>query len=104
MDTLYEIKGRTLIVYMPKELDHHVAESITENTDWFVTCHNIKNMIFDFKTTDFMDSSGIGVVMGRYKLIKKLGGRIVLKNLKANINRIFSISGVNKILEIENSN
>lgn len=104
MDTLYEIKGRTLVVYMPTDLDHHTAEIITENTDWFVTCHNILNIIFNFKNTEFMDSSGIGVVMGRYKLIKKLGGKIVLKNLSSNINRIFSISGVNKILEIENSN
>lgn len=99
LDTLYEIKGKTLIIYMPTELDHHNAELITEHTDWFVTSNNIMNMVFDFKNTQFMDSSGIGVVMGRYKLVKKLGGKITLKNISEAVNRIFSISGVYKILE-----
>lgn len=104
MDTLYEIKGKTLIIYTPTDLDHHSAELITEHSDWFVTSNNIKDMVFDFKNTEFMDSSGIGVVMGRYRLTKKLGGKVTIKNISSNINRIFSISGMYKILEGGNNN
>lgn len=104
MDTLYEIKGKTLIIYAPTDLDHHSAELITEHTDWFVTSNNISSMVFDFKNTEFMDSSGIGVVMGRYKLVRKLGGTISVKNMSTNINRIFSISGMYKFIENGNDN
>jgi len=98
MEALYEVKGNTLIVYMPEEVDHHCAEQINEYSDWFVTGNNVRNMIFDFAKTEFMDSSGIGIVMGRYKLIKKLGGKITLRNITSAVNRIFSLSGVYKMI------
>lgn len=98
METLYEIKGKTLVVYMPEDIDHHVAELITEHTDWFITSNNIINIVFDFKNTEFMDSSGIGVVMGRYKLMRKLGGKVTMQNINDTVNRIFTVSGVNKII------
>lgn len=98
MDTLYEIRGTSLIIFTPKELDHHVAEMITEHTDLFITGNNINKVIFDFSNTEFMDSSGIGVVMGRYKMIRRLGGRVVLRNLNNTVNRIFSLSGIYKLI------
>lgn len=101
MDTLYEIKGKTLIIYMPSELDHHSAQLITEYTDWFVTSNNICNMVFDFNNTEFMDSSGIGVIMGRYKLVQKLGGKISIKNINQSVNRIFTISGIYKLFDLK---
>lgn len=104
METLYEIKGKTLIIYTPSDLDHHNAQLITEQTDWFVTSNNINSMVFDFKNTEFMDSSGIGVVMGRYKIAKKLGGVVTVKNMNSNINRIFSISGMYKFIGNGNDN
>ena len=70
MEVLYEVRGRNLLIYLPEELDHHNAKIITEQSDWYIISNKIQNIIFNFKRTKFMDSSGIGVIMGRYKLVK----------------------------------
>ena len=85
MEVLYEVRGENLLIYLPEELDHHNAKTIT-------------NIIFNFKRTIFMDSSGIGVIMGRYKLVKKRGGSITVTNINNSIDRIFTISGLYKIV------
>ena len=56
-------------------------------------------LIFDFDGVNFMDSSGIGLIMGRYKLINKNGGRAFMVNLKPTVRKIFQLSGIFKILE-----
>ncbi|MBE5959331.1 MAG: STAS domain-containing protein [Lachnospiraceae bacterium] len=99
MTTQYEIKGDTLIIYAPHEIDHHSASVIIEYSDIYIAKNNIKNMTIDFENTAFMDSSGIGIVIGRYKIIKRFGGRLTLKNMNKNIERMFEISGVKKLLE-----
>ena len=65
MEVLYEVRGRNLLIYLPEELDHHNAKIITEQSDWYIISNKIQNIIFNFKRTKFMDSSGIGVIMGR---------------------------------------
>lgn len=99
MDVLYEVRGENLFVYLPEELDHHNAKNITEQSDWYIISGQIKNVIFNFKRTNFMDSSGIGVIMGRYKLVKSIGGQITVTNINQAIDRIFTISGLYKIVE-----
>lgn len=98
MEVLYEVRGENLLIYLPEELDHHNAKLITEQSDWYIVSNRIKNIIFNFKHTNFMDSSGIGVIMGRYKLIKGMGGEISVTNINQSIDRIFTISGLYKIV------
>ncbi len=98
MEVLYEVRGENLLIYLPEELDHHNAKLITEQSDWYIVSNQIKNIIFNFKRTNFMDSSGIGVIMGRYKLIKGRGGEITVTNINSAIDRIFTISGLYKIV------
>lgn len=98
MEVLYEIRGENLLVFLPEELDHHNAKIITEQSDWYIISNKIKHIIFDFKRTNFMDSSGIGVIMGRYKLVKGFGGEITVTNINASIDRIFTISGLYKLV------
>ena len=86
------------MIYLPEELDHHNAKTITEQSDLYIVSNQIKNIIFNFKRTMFMDSSGIGVIMGRYKLVKKRGGSITVTNINNSIDRIFTISGLYKIV------
>ena len=69
MDELLEVKGNILIIYVPEELDHHCAEKIRIESDRILTKQNIRQIVFDFRRTVFMDSSGIGVIMGRYRNI-----------------------------------
>lgn len=63
----YEAMGDTLIIHMPKELDHHNCRSLKGNTDLLLEENYIGRIIFDFTATTFMDSSGIGVLLNRYK-------------------------------------
>lgn len=63
----YEIKGDCLVVYIRDDLDHHAVTYLRETSDRLIEAGNVKNIIFDFKDVSFMDSSGIGLIMGRYK-------------------------------------
>ena len=56
MEVLYEIRGENLIVFLPEELDHHNSRMIMEQCDWYILANQLKNVIFNFKRTTFMDS------------------------------------------------
>ena len=79
MEVLYEIRGENLIVFLPEELDHHNSRMIMEQCDWYILANQLKNVIFNFKRTTFMDSSGIGVILGRYKLKEGMWGNYRVK-------------------------
>ena len=85
---------------MPSELDHHNAEGIRLVADQLIEQHQIKYVIFDFEGTNFMDSSGIGVIMGRYKLIYLLGGEVWAVHANDRIKKILTMSGVTRIIQI----
>lgn len=92
-------KGRNLVAKIDGEIDHHTAEEIRSKIEKEFSVSNSKNIIFDFSKVNFMDSSGIGMVIGRYKHIKGLGGKVAVICLSENIDRIFSISGLYKIID-----
>lgn len=94
----YEIIRETIRVKLPDELDHYNTLDIRKEVDMHIYNGTVKNVDFDFSNTKFMDSSGIGLIMGRYKLIKPLGGKIILTGVKDNVERIVKISGLYKIL------
>lgn len=96
----YQVQENCLTIYLPKEVDHHNAEEMRKNADTLIERNHIKFVIFDFKFTDFMDSSGIGVIMGRYKMIRLLGGEIWAVHTNARIKKILTMSGVTKIMKI----
>jgi stage II sporulation protein AA (anti-sigma F factor antagonist) len=93
-------KGSTLIASINGELDHHTIEYIREKIDSEIIKSTTKNLVFDFSNVSFMDSSGIGVIMGRYKNIKKLNGQAALINVNMHIRRILEMAGVLKIVPI----
>ena len=76
-DANFDIVGRNLIIRLNCELDHHIAEQIRKRIDNIIDTKAIKNIIFDFEKVSFMDSSGIGVIMGRYKKVVFNKGRII---------------------------
>ena len=96
---LYEVKGETLVICLPEELDHHTAGKIRENTDELFLGRKIRNVIFDYRQTVFMDSSGIGLIMGRYKKVMFIGGKAAVTNVGKTVDRIFKVSGLYKIIE-----
>ena len=72
----YEVQENCLTIFLPGELDHHNAEEIRKRSDYLIDQNHIRYVILDFTDTTFMDSSGIGVIMGRYKRIYMLGGEV----------------------------
>lgn len=95
----FEINNGEMRVILDKELDHHNASLIKDKIDDMVLQGKVRDIIFDFAKTSFMDSSGIGIIMGRYKLLKSLDGKVYVTNISGNIERIFVISGLYKIIE-----
>ncbi len=89
---------RTLTVAIEGEIDHHSAAVYRKNIDDEFIKTKAKNIIFDFSKLNFMDSSGIGLIMGRYKLIAPLGGRVFLVGVSPQLDRLISISGIYKIV------
>ncbi len=103
MDINYRIDHRNLIVELYGELDHHIAEEVREEIDEAILQHAIKNVIFDFTNMNFMDSSGVGVVIGRYRKVSKTGGKVIAINLNNQVQKIFDLSGMNKIIGTYNT-
>lgn len=102
MDCHYELKGFCLVVHVPKELDHHVAKSIQEDVDSMIETYGVRTVVFDFQKTEFMDSSGIGVILGRCRNLSFSQGKVKAVNLVSpRIRKIFSMSGLYKLIEVE---
>jgi stage II sporulation protein AA (anti-sigma F factor antagonist) len=95
----YKIENEEMVVFLDSELDHHNANITKEKIDSEVMKGRVKTIGFDFTNTNFMDSSGIGIIMGRYKLLEAIGGNVYVTNINKNIERIFLISGLYKIIE-----
>ncbi len=98
-DSMMEVIGNVLVIRISGELDHHNSVEIRNNADEIICKRRIIHILFDFEKTDFMDSSGIGVIMGRYKKVKDFGGSMGAVNTKNNIDKILLYSGLNKIVK-----
>lgn len=96
----YQVQENCLTIFLPKEVDHHNAEEIRKNADLMIEKNHIKYVIFDFGSTEFMDSSGIGAIMGRYRIIRLVGGEVWAVHTNARIKKILTMSGMTKIMQI----
>lgn len=103
MEIKLNINKNILIASLFGELDHHTAKEVKILIEEKIKNHDIKNLIFDFSNLTFMDSSGIGVIVGRYKLVKSLGGRVTIFGAKNNIKKLLYMSGIDKIIKIFNT-
>lgn len=97
----YEVNGRQMIYHMPTELDHHEAESLRKEMDLAIDSYQIKELVLDFGDTQFMDSSGVGVVIGRCKKMDFYQGKIKARNLSSRMVRLFEAAGLHKLVERE---
>lgn len=96
----FQVIDNCLMVRLPEEVDHHRAAFICESADKFILKENVCNVVFDFEDTRFMDSSGVGIIMGRYKKISCFGGRVYAIHVDRQIQRILRMSGLNEIVEV----
>ncbi len=95
----FEVSGNTMVIHLKEDLDHHNAVYIREIADGYVEKYPIDRIIFDFSGVEFMDSSGIGVIMGRYKQMSYVGGSVYVYGIGKNVDRIFKMSGLYKLVK-----
>ena len=90
----------TLTVCLTGEIDHHAVADMREQIDISINRHKPKKVIFDFENVSFMDSSGIGLIMGRYQMVNEYGGMIEIVRMPPYIKRVMKLSGVEKIAKV----
>ncbi len=94
------IKDRLLVFEITEDIDQHNSEIIRRRADYEIQRFMPKRVIFDFNHVVFMDSAGIGLIIGRYKTITSLGGVLEIVNVNDNLKRIFEMSGILKIIPV----
>ena len=92
-------KGDVSVARMHGELDHHTADYVRTTLDEHLSSEARPQLIFQFAGVSFMDSSGIGVVIGRYKQVHARGGQVVLCEVSPSVARIMEMSGIYKIIQ-----
>jgi len=90
----------TMIVTLKGELDHHAAAVLKSQLDEGIDRENIRDLTFDMQGLNFMDSSGIGLILGRYKKIKEAGGMVRVRNASVQAMKILELSGLRRIIPL----
>jgi stage II sporulation protein AA (anti-sigma F factor antagonist) len=98
MELQAKVSGSVLICTVTGELDHHTAEEFKTFVDYNLQNNPVKHLILDLSHLSFMDSSGIGAVIGRYKRVSSAGGRVVVANESKQVSRVFKVSGIYEII------
>ena len=100
MDFSISRRKDRLIVKIGGELDHHNSKTVRENVDIEIKAGTVKTLVFDFENLSFMDSSGIGIIMGRFQLMKLYGGSVLIENAPEYVKKIIYMSGLSDIVKI----
>lgn len=96
----YRIEDTVLILELNGEIDHHSAVSLRRSADELIYRHSPKELRIDLYGIEFMDSSGLGFIMGRFALTKKLGGEAVLLDPNERITKIIELAGLERLIKI----
>ena len=92
--------GRVVVAYLYGEIDHHSAKQMREQIDSAVNTYMPSMLALDFKDVGFMDSSGIGLIMGRYRLLQKTAAELCIINTPDHIYKIMKLAGIEKLAKI----
>ena len=97
----FDFNDGTLYVSLIGEINHHRAVFVRQEIDEKIQELSPKNLVLDLAEVSFMDSSGLGLVMGRYQLMKDLGGTLTVANPSAEHKKIFKLAGLNKLIKFK---
>ncbi|GKU79613.1 anti-sigma F factor antagonist [Paenibacillus sp. L3-i20] len=92
-----------LIVRLHGELDHHTANTVRFKMEESLLRDNVNHVILSLKELQFMDSSGLGVILGRYKQVKGKGGKMIVCDVNPAVRRLFELSGLFKIISVHDN-
>lgn len=93
-------KDKLLVFKISDEIDDHNVQKIRGKVDYEIERYMPKRIIFDFDSVSFMDSAGIGLMIGRYKFATMLGAKVEMINVQGNVKRIFEMSGILRLIPI----
>ena len=100
MESKYYNEEKLLVLKLTEEIDECSVQKIRRKADYEIERHIPKKVIFDFNSVSFMDSAGIGLIIGRYRIVNMLGGVVEIANVTDSIKRILELSGILKIIPI----
>ncbi|MDQ0219057.1 anti-sigma F factor antagonist [Peribacillus cavernae] len=96
-----EARNAVLCIRLKGELDHHASEELKNRASAAIENDGIKHIVLNLEELSFMDSSGLGVILGRYKQIKHNHGEMVVCAISPSVKRLFEMSGLFKIIKLE---
>ena len=100
MESKFYEKDKLLIFKITEDIDDHSVQKIRRRADYEIERYMPRKVIFDFDSVTFMDSAGIGLIIGRYKFTNMLGGKLEVANLTQSVKKIFEMSGILKLIPI----
>ena len=101
MSVEINVTGEVVTAYLSGELDHHTAKEMREAIDTAIELNMPTLLVLDFKDVTFMDSSGIGLVMGRYRNLQKTRAELHITGTSPSIYKVFRLSGIEKLAKLE---
>lgn len=96
----HEREKDTVTVFVTGELDHYSAQSVRRELDTLIARPGVKRLVLDLRDMAFMDSSGIGVILGRYRELRERGGSVAVKNMNPQVEKVFTLSGMKQVIQI----
>lgn len=100
MESKFYEKDKLLVFKITDEIDDHSVQMIRRKADYEMERYMPKRVVFDFDCVSFMDSAGIGFIIGRYKFANILGAKLEVTNLTQSVKRIFEMSGILKLIPV----
>ena len=98
MESNYFKEDKLLVFKITEEIDEHSVQMIRGKADYEIKRYLPKRIVFDFDSVTFMDSAGIGLIIGRYKLASMIGAKLEMKNLSNGVRKIFEMSGLLRLI------
>ena len=102
MESKFYEKDKLLVFKITEEIDDHSVQMIRRKADYELERYMPRKVIFDFDSVTFMDSAGIGLIIGRYKFARMLGAKLEVSNLTQIVKKIFEMSGILKLIPVTN--
>ena len=98
MESYFIEEDKLLLIKITKDVDECSVQEIRRRVDHEIERYVPKRVVFDFYSVSFMDSAGIGLIIGRYKLASLFGAKVEIANINLNVRKIFEMSGILKII------
>ena len=100
MESKFYEKDKLLVFKITDEIDDHNVQKIRGKVDYEIERYMPKRIVFDFDSVSFMDSAGIGLMIGRYKFATIIGAKLEMTNVQGSVKKIFEMSGILRLIPI----